>query len=236
MLQPGLHEPVAPLSAFERGGRPDPAEMLFIPGGTFRMGSDRHYPEEAPVHRVTVDGFWIDRHPVTNRQFKEFVKRRGHVTVAEIPPDPKDYPGILPHMIYAGSLVFTPPKHAVDLRDFSQWWTFTRGANWRHPLRAREQHQGARRSSGRARGFQRRARLRALGRQGTADRSRMGIRGTRRTRRRRICLGRRAHAGWPPHGQHLAGRISAPEHQRRRLRAHLAGRRRFRRTATASTT
>ena len=58
--------------------------MVFIPGGTFRMGSDKHYPEEAPVHRVTVDGFWIDRTPVTNRQFKAFVKATGHVTFAEI--------------------------------------------------------------------------------------------------------------------------------------------------------
>ena len=73
---------------------PDHRNMVFIPGGTFRMGSDKHYPEEAPVHRVTVDGFWIDRTPVTNRQFKEFVNATGHVTFAEIPPDPKDYPGI----------------------------------------------------------------------------------------------------------------------------------------------
>src|ERR1700737_2424415 len=83
------------------------APMAFVPGGTFRMGSDKHYPEEAPVHRVTVDGFWMDRYPVTNRQFKEFVKATGHVTVAEIPPDPKDYPGALPQMLYAGSLVFS---------------------------------------------------------------------------------------------------------------------------------
>src|SRR5262245_1795053 len=81
--------------------------MVFIPGGTFRMGSDEHYPEEAPVHRVTVDSFWIDRTPVTNRQFKEFVRATGHVTFAELPPDPKDYPGALPHMLYAGSLVFS---------------------------------------------------------------------------------------------------------------------------------
>ena len=109
------------------------AGMLYVPGGTFRMGSDRHYPEEAPVHRVTVDGFWMDRTPVTNRQFRQFVEATGYVTFAETAPDPKDYPGILPHMIFAGSLVFSQPKHAVDLRDFSQWWTFTRGANWRHP-------------------------------------------------------------------------------------------------------
>src|SRR6185295_10088671 len=93
-------------------------KMIWIPGGTFRMGSDKHYPEEAPAHRVTVDEFLIDRTPVTNRQFKEFVKATGHVTVAEITPDPKDYPGMLPHMAYAGSLMFLPPNHPVNLRDF----------------------------------------------------------------------------------------------------------------------
>jgi formylglycine-generating enzyme len=113
---------------------PQHTNMHWIPGGTFRMGSDKHYPEEAPVHRVTVDGFWMDRAPVTNRQFREFVKATGHVTFAEILPDPKDYPGALPHMLYAGSLVFTPPAHAVDLRDWSQWWNFLKGADWRHPF------------------------------------------------------------------------------------------------------
>jgi formylglycine-generating enzyme required for sulfatase activity len=107
--------------------------MVRIAGGTFRMGSDRHYPEEAPVHRVTVDGFWMDRTPVTNRQFRTFVDATGYVTFAEIPPDPKDYPGALPHMLEPGSLVFTPPKPPVDLRDWSQWWAFEFGADWRHP-------------------------------------------------------------------------------------------------------
>ena len=116
--------------------RPDMArrdDMIRIPGGMFRMGSDNHYPEEAPVHRVTVDEFWIDRTPVTNRQFTRFVRETGYVTTAEVPPDPNDYPGALPHMLYAGSLVFTPPGHAVDLRDWSQWWRFMKGASWRHP-------------------------------------------------------------------------------------------------------
>jgi formylglycine-generating enzyme len=108
-------------------------DMVWVPGGTFRMGSNDHYPEEAPVHRVTVDGFWIDRTPVTNRQFKRFVRHTGHVTTAEIAPNPKDYPGALPHMLYAGSLVFAPPRSAVDLRDWGQWWTFLEGADWRHP-------------------------------------------------------------------------------------------------------
>jgi formylglycine-generating enzyme required for sulfatase activity len=106
---------------------------IFIPGGTFRMGSDRHYPEEAPSHMASVDGFWIDRTPVTNRQFKEFVRATGHVTFAEVAPDPKNYPDALPHMIFAGSLVFAPPDHPVDLRDYSQWWTLLKGANWRCP-------------------------------------------------------------------------------------------------------
>ena len=111
---------------------PPHSDMVLIPGGTFRMGSDNHYPEEAPVHRVTVGAFWMDRYPVTNRQFKEFVKATGHVTFAEIPPDPKDYPGALPDMLYAGSLVFCPPARPVDLRN-CEWWTFLKGADWRHP-------------------------------------------------------------------------------------------------------
>ncbi|KRR19305.1 gliding motility-associated lipoprotein GldK [Bradyrhizobium lablabi] len=108
-------------------------DLVWIEGGAFRMGSNDHYPEEAPVHRASVDGFWIDRTPVTNRQFKQFVKATGYVTTAEIPPDPKDYPGALPHMIYAGSLVFSPPRRVTDLRNWSQWWTFMKGADWRHP-------------------------------------------------------------------------------------------------------
>jgi sulfatase modifying factor 1 len=110
-----------------------PLGMVFILGGTFRMGSDKHYPEEAPVHRVAVNGFWIDRTPVTNREFRKFVEATGYVTFAEIKPDPKDYPGALPHMLKAGSLVFSPPDHPVDLRNFANWWTFMFGANWRRP-------------------------------------------------------------------------------------------------------
>jgi formylglycine-generating enzyme len=117
----------------ERSAQTEHPNMVRIPGGTFRMGSDHHYPEEAPAHQVSVEGFWIDRTPVTNRQFKEFVRATGHKTTAEIPPDPKDYPGAQPHMLYAGSLVFTPPGRPVDLRDWSQWWQFVKGADWRHP-------------------------------------------------------------------------------------------------------
>ena len=108
-------------------------DMVRVRGGTFRMGSDRHYPEEAPTHRVAVDGFWIDRAPVTNAEFRRFVDETKHVTFAEITPKAEDYPGALAHMLKAGSLVFSPPPHAVDLRDWSQWWTFKFGANWRKP-------------------------------------------------------------------------------------------------------
>lgn len=110
-------------------GSCDLTGMVRVIGGTFRMGSDRHYPEEAPCHRVTVDGFWMDLTPVTNAQFRRFVEATGYVTFAEIPPDPKDYPGALPHMLRAGSLV----RLAAGLRDWSQWWTFKFGANWRRP-------------------------------------------------------------------------------------------------------
>jgi formylglycine-generating enzyme len=119
--------------AFARDPATAPQDLVWIAGGTFRMGSDHHYPEEAPAHHVTVDGFWIDRTPVTNRQFRDFVRDTGYVTTAEIVPDAKDYPGALPHMLYAGSLVFSAPDRAVDLADWSQWWRFMKGADWRHP-------------------------------------------------------------------------------------------------------
>jgi formylglycine-generating enzyme required for sulfatase activity len=109
------------------------ADMVWIPGGTFRMGSDKHYPEERPVHRVTVDGFWMDRAPVTNERFARFVEATGHVTFAETPPRAEDYPGALPDQLFAGSLVFVKPPGPVEHRDFTQWWHWTRGADWRHP-------------------------------------------------------------------------------------------------------
>jgi formylglycine-generating enzyme required for sulfatase activity len=107
--------------------------MMFIPGGEFAMGSDHHYAEEKPAHRVKVDGFWMDNAPVTNADFKRFVKDTGHITFAEIDPDPKDYPGALPHLLRAGSLVFVKSTGPVDLTNWSNWWNFTFEADWRHP-------------------------------------------------------------------------------------------------------
>ena len=125
-----------------RSQNQDRAGMVLISGGTFVMGSDRHYPEEAPAHRVRVSSFWIDRTPVTNREFRKFVNATGHVTLAELPPDPKDYPNALPHMLKPASLVFTPPDHPVDLRVWTQWWTFKFGANWRRPFGPRSSLSG----------------------------------------------------------------------------------------------
>lgn len=108
--------------------------MRYVSGGIFRMGSDRFYPEEAPVRRVAVDGFLIDETPVTNRAFAAFVDATGHVTTAETPPDPTLYPDLLPHMAHAGSAVFEKPRSPVHLHNPGAWWDFRLGADWRHPL------------------------------------------------------------------------------------------------------
>jgi formylglycine-generating enzyme len=107
--------------------------MVFIEGGTFRMGSDRHYAEEAPVHRVAVDGFWIDRTPVTNLQFGAFVSATKYVTAAERPLNATDYPGVQRQMLRAASLIFVPPDHLVALNDWARWWRLEFGAYWRRP-------------------------------------------------------------------------------------------------------
>jgi sulfatase modifying factor 1 len=111
----------------------DTAAMVHVPGGTFRMGAEDFYPEEAPVHRVTVDAFWIDRAPVTVAEFRRFVKATGYVTVAERPLDPDEYPEADPDLLVPGSLVFTPTRGPVDLRDVSNWWRYVPGARWDRP-------------------------------------------------------------------------------------------------------
>jgi formylglycine-generating enzyme len=107
--------------------------MAWVPGGTFAMGSADFYPEERPVHRVAVDGFWIDRHPVTISEFRRFVSETGHVTVAERPLDAEDYPDADPELLVPGSLLFRPSDGPVDLRDWSNWWEYKPGADWSHP-------------------------------------------------------------------------------------------------------
>ena len=108
--------------------------MVWVPGGTFWMGADdASMPDAKPVHEVTVSGFWMDRTEVTNRQFARFVKETAYLTIAERPPDPKDFPDAPPEKLVPGSIVFTPPAGRVSLDDPLVWWRYVPGANWRHP-------------------------------------------------------------------------------------------------------
>ena len=106
--------------------------MVWVPGGTYVMGSEEHYPEEAPTHRVGVDGFWMDEHAVTNAEFSRFVEQTGHVTVAERAPDPADYPGATQETLIAASVVFQQPSRRVPMDPFN-WWTYVPAADWRRP-------------------------------------------------------------------------------------------------------
>lgn len=120
------------------------AGMVWIPGGTFSMGTDlaaeslcsvKGITKDAyPIHRVYVDGFWMDEHEVTNSQFQKFVEETGYVTVAEQALTMEEFPGASPEMLRPGSVVFTPPGQSVQLNDYREWWTFTFGANWQHPM------------------------------------------------------------------------------------------------------
>lgn len=120
--------------------------MVWIPGGTFLMGSNDFYPEEAPVHEMTTEGFWMDQHQVTNERFHEFVASTGYQTIAERVPTLEEYPDALPEMLVSGSVVFDQPAGQVDLRNHYNWWTWVSGANWQHPegpnsnLEGRESH------------------------------------------------------------------------------------------------
>jgi sulfatase modifying factor 1 len=132
-----------PMSAYSD---PPSKDMVWIPGGTFMMGSDRHYPEEAPAHLETVRSFWMDKYLVTNSEFRKFVEATGYITLAERVPEAALYPGALPHMLVPGSVVFRQPRNRVDLRNHYNWWDWVPGANWRHPegsessLEERENH------------------------------------------------------------------------------------------------
>jgi formylglycine-generating enzyme len=120
--------------------------MVLVRAGTFAMGSNTFYPEESPVHDVAVDDLWVDEHPVTNAQFRRFVTDTGYVTVAERAPDAADFPGADPALLVPGSQVFTPTKGPVPLDDWTRWWRWQPGADWRHPegpdstLHGRELH------------------------------------------------------------------------------------------------
>ncbi len=193
------------------------ADMCFVPAATFRMGSDHHYPEEAPAHVVAVDGFWMDRYAVTNRDFERFVRATGYVTLAERPVDPALYPGAQPELLVPSSVVF------VNRRGRSTCATRTTGGG---TLRVRTgvtraAREARCRACGITRSFMSRSRTRPpsrMGRKKAAYRSGVGARSPRRPRSRGVRLGRRAGAERPIAGQHLAGRVSVAEHKGRRLR------------------
>ena len=124
---------------------PLPEGMVYIPGGEFSMGAQdppdmndevgmQATQDSRPIHRVYVDGFWMDKTEVTNAQFARFVKATGYVTMAERTPRAEDSPGVPPENLVAGSVVFSPPDHAVPLNDHFHWWAYVKGASWRHPL------------------------------------------------------------------------------------------------------
>ncbi|NVJ85538.1 MAG: formylglycine-generating enzyme family protein [Algoriphagus sp.] len=133
-----------------------PKDMVWIPGGEFTMGTDEinAYAAERPAVNLSVKGFWMDVHEVTNREFSEFVEATGYVTVAERKPEWEDLKKQLPpgtpkpddSVLVPGSMVFSPPPYAVPLQDISLWWKWVEGANWKHPegpesnLEGRENH------------------------------------------------------------------------------------------------
>ena len=135
---------------------PVPDGMVWIPGGEFSMGTDSSNEsicslpgmtrDAQPIHRVYVDGFWMDSTEVTNEQFARFVKATGYVTVAEQKPTQAEFPNAPPENLVAGSTVFTPTDSPVPLNDYFQWWSYVAGADWRHPtgpdsnLEGREKH------------------------------------------------------------------------------------------------
>jgi formylglycine-generating enzyme len=120
-----------------------PLGMVWIPGGEFSMGAQdspagdmvgmQATTDSRPIHRVYVDGFFMNKTDVTNAQFAEFVKATGYITVAEKTPTAEEFPGAPPENLYAGGIVFTPPDHTVELNNHFQWWKYVKGANWRHP-------------------------------------------------------------------------------------------------------
>ena len=121
-----------------------PKDMVGVPGGEFSMGANdppdhdevgmKATEDARPIHRVYVDGFFMDRTDVTNEQFAKFVKATGYITVAERKPTAEDFPGAPPENLVAGSVAFAPPDHTVHLDNHFQWWSYVPGANWRHPL------------------------------------------------------------------------------------------------------
>src|SRR4029453_13110250 len=114
-----------------RRDRDSRKHVVWIPGGPFAMAPHEHYPAGGPAHTATVEGFWMDEHPVTNLAFMRFVKATGHVTFAELPPNPAHHPGAKPENLGAGPIVFKRSSGPVDVHNPYNWWDWKAGANWR---------------------------------------------------------------------------------------------------------
>lgn len=108
-------------------------DMVWIPSGTYRRGSESGQGDERPVREISISGIWMDKTEVTNEQFGEFVRETGYVTVAERKPDPAQFPGADPSLLVAGAIVFEPPGQPVSLRNHYAWWRYVAGASWKHP-------------------------------------------------------------------------------------------------------
>ena len=127
---PRTHSQDNPPTPADSAG-PPAKHMVWVPGGTFQMGSNDFYPEERPVHPVTVDGFWMDEHAVTNTEFRRFVQVTGYRTLAERPPNPAEYPDADPALLVPGALVFRRPAARVNLHHpdaYRAWWAYVPGA------------------------------------------------------------------------------------------------------------
>ena len=164
--------------------------MVWVPGGSFAMGSDQHYPEERPVHRVRWTGFWIDQHTVTNAEFARVRCGDRLCDVAEQPLDPAQYPGARPELMVPGALVFHMTDGPVDKSDISNWWRYVPGACWQRPegpgsdLAGRDDHPVVHVAYADAEAYA------AWAGKTLANRGRVGIRRARRAGRRRVRLGR----------------------------------------------
>ncbi len=186
------------------------------------MGSDAFYPEERPVRETTVGDLLVDEHPVTNAEFRRFVKDTGHVTVAEQEPDPADFPDADRELLVPGSQVFTGTPGPVPLDDWTRWWSWVPGADWRHPLGPDSTSARSGTPPRRSRRLGGRHRVRGLGRMSAANRSRMGACGARRPRWCHLRLGGRCSTGRAHDGQHLAGSLPLREPLAATTRSHLS--------------